>query len=82
LVYKGLCIPKEKIKVDLHLYSDMNIKEEIAFWSRTLNMPLSQFRKPYIKASTRVGIDQKGFGHGTCGLNVNDVLLKEKLSWE
>jgi len=76
---KGLRIPKEKIKVDLHLYSDMNIKKEIAFWSRTLKLSVSQFRKPYIKASTRVGIDQKGFGHGTCGLNVNDVLLKEKI---
>ncbi len=76
---KGLSVPKEKIKVDLHLYSDMNIQEEISFWSRTLKLPVSQFRKPYIKASTRVGIDQKGFGHGTCGLNVNDVLLKEKI---
>jgi hypothetical protein len=76
---KGLRIPKEKIKVDLHLYSDMDIQEEISFWSRTLKLPVSQFRKPYIKASTRVGIDQKGFGHGTCGLNMNDVLLKEKI---
>jgi hypothetical protein len=76
---KGLRIPKEKIKVDLHLYSDMNIQEEISFWSRTLKLPVSQFRKPYIKVSTRVGIDQKGFGHGTCGLNVNNVLLKEKI---
>ncbi len=76
---KGLHIPKEKIKVDLHLYSDMNIKEEIAFWSKTLNMSLSQFRKPYIKKSTRINIDHKGYGHGTCGLNVNDVLLKEKI---
>lgn len=76
---KGLRIPKEKIKVDLHLYSDMNIQEEIAFWSKTLNMPLSHFRKPYIKKSTRVNIDHKGYGHGTCGLNVNNVLLKEKI---
>ena len=76
---KGLRIPKEKIKVDLHLYSDMNIQEEISFWSKALKLPVLQFRKPYIKVSTRVGIDQKGFGHGTCGLNVNDVLLKEKI---
>jgi hypothetical protein len=76
---KGLRIPKEKIKVDLHLYSDMNIQEEISFWSRILKLSVSQFRKPYIKASTRVGIDQKGFGHGTCGLSMNDVLLKEEI---
>jgi len=76
---KGLNIPQEKIKVDLHLYNDMNIKEEIDFWSKTLNMPLSQFRKPYIKKSKRVNIDHKGFGHGTCGLVVNDVRLKERI---
>ncbi len=76
---KGLGIPQEKIKVDLHLYNDMNVKEEIAFWSKTLDMPSSQFRKPYIKKSTRVSIDHKGFGHGTCGLVVNDVRLKEKV---
>lgn len=75
----GLKIPKEKIKVDLHLYNDMDVEEEIAFWSKTLNMPLPQFRKPYIKNSTRVNIDHKGYGHGTCGLVVNDVRLKEKL---
>lgn len=75
----GLNIPQEKIKVDLHLYNDMNIKEELVFWSKTLDIPLSQFRKPYIKSSTRVKIDHKGFGHGTCGLVVNDVRLKEKL---
>lgn len=76
---KGLHIPKEKIKVYLHLYSDMNIEEEFAFWSKSLNIPLSQFIKPYIKKSTRVNVDHKGFGHGTCGLVVHDVRLKEKI---
>lgn len=75
----GLQVSKEKIKVDLHLYSDMKIDEEISFWSKKLNLPLSQFRKPYIKKSKRIDIDQKGFGHGTCALVVNDVRLKEKV---
>lgn len=75
----GLLVPQEKIKVDLHLYSDMKIKEEISFWCKELNLPLSQFRKPYIKKSKRIDIDQKGFGHGTCALVVNDVRLKEKV---
>ena len=74
-----LLIPQEKVKVDLHLYSDMNPEEEISFWSKTLNLPLSQFRKPYIKKSMKANIDHKGFGHGTCGLSVNDVLLKERI---
>lgn len=76
---KGLKVPKEKIRVFLHLYSDMDVNQEIEYWVRQLYLPLSQFRKPYIKESMRVGIDHKGFGHGTCGLYVGDVRLKEKV---
>lgn len=76
---KGLHVPEEKIKVFLHLYSDMNKEEEMLFWSDQLKIPLSQFSKPYIKESKRIEIDQKGFGHGTCGLSVNDIRLKERV---
>lgn len=75
----GLLVPEDKIKVDLHLYSDMDIQYEMSYWSKKLQLPLSQFRKPYIKESTRTFVEHKGFGHGTCGLVVNDVLLKEKI---
>lgn len=75
----GLKIPKAKIKVILHLYSDMDIKEEMRYWSRELRLPLSQFSKPYIKKSTRANITYKGYGHGTCGLLTSNVLLKEKI---
>ncbi|MBI3380190.1 helix-turn-helix domain-containing protein [Candidatus Gottesmanbacteria bacterium] len=72
-------IPKHKIRVHLHLYSDMDTKLEMKYWSRELNFSLSQFNKPYIKTSKRSDIDQKGYGHGTCGLSVSDVRLKEKI---
>lgn len=75
---KALLIPKERIKVYLHLYSDMNIHEELVYWSEELNIPLSQFMKPYIKQSKKADLDQKGFGHGTCGLRVLDTIIKEK----
>ncbi|MCL5439198.1 MAG: helix-turn-helix domain-containing protein [Patescibacteria group bacterium] len=76
---KIIMVPKEKIKVYIHLYADMNIKKEINYWSTTLNISLSQFNKPYIKKSKRIDLDQKGFGHGTCALVVNNVRLKEKI---
>jgi len=78
-IINSLKVSKDKIKVDLHLYKDMDIKKEMEYWSRELKIPLSQFRKPYIKKSVRADIDQKGFGHGTCTLVVNDVRLKEKI---
>ncbi len=75
----ALKIPKDKIQVYLHLYDDMDIQEEINFWSKQLNMSKRYFAKPYIKKSTRAGLTQKGFGHGTCGLRVNNTVLKEKI---
>lgn len=74
-----LKIPKEKIRVYLHLYSDMDVAQEIKFWSQELQLPMSQFGKPYVKDSKKTNIDHKGFGHGTCGLAVNDIRLKEKI---
>jgi len=76
---KGLGIPKEKIKVYLHLYKDMDKEKMMKFWSEELKLPLSQFGKPYIKASNRVDISHKGFGYGTCGLYATDVRLKERV---
>jgi transposase-like protein len=75
----ALEIPKAKIEVFLHLYNDMDIKKEMEYWSKELKMPLAQFAKPYIKESSRVGLTQKGFGHGTCGLRVSNILQKEKI---
>jgi len=76
---RSLKIPKKGIKVFLHLYNDMDIRKEMQYWSEELKIPLSQFTKPYIKNSTRLNIDHKGFGHGTCGLLVSNILLKEKI---
>lgn len=76
---QGLGVEKSKIKVYLYLYKDMDIQKEMEFWSQELNMPIVQFVKPYIKASKRIEIEHKGYGHGTCGLVVNDVRLKEKV---
>ena len=62
-------VPKSKLKVHLHLYSDMNIKKQVNFWSKTLNIPISQFRKPYIKKTKLSSITYtNGFGQGTCSV--------------
>lgn len=76
---KALKVPKEKIRVNLQLYSDMNVKRGIGFWSKELKISPSQFIKPYIKKSKRVGLTHKNFGHGTCGLVVTNTRLKERV---
>lgn len=73
-------VPAEKVKVRFHYYSDMDIELENKYWQGILNLPISQFRNPYIKQSLRTQIREKGgFGHGTCDLMVYDTILKEKI---
>lgn len=77
---KSLEIPKEKIKIQLHLYEDMDIKKEMQFWSKTLNVPLNQFTKPYIKKTSSIRINHKGgFGHGTCNARIGNARISEKI---
>lgn len=77
---KTLGIPKNKLKVQLHLYNDMDINKEIKFWSNTLNIPCVQFTKPSIKNTQLKNISYKrGFGHGTCNLRVSNTRLTEQV---
>lgn len=72
-------IPKTKISVKLHLYSDMNEGQETEFWSNVLTLPKTQFKKSYVKLSTLAGLSYKSFGHGTCNIIVCNRDLTEKI---
>lgn len=62
-------VEKSELKVSLYLYKDMNIKKEVDYWVKELNIPRSCFRRPYVKDSTLSGLSYKnGFGHGTCNV--------------
>lgn len=62
-------VSRNSLRVYVHLYADMNIQKELRYWSKILDLPLSSFRKPYIKTSKRESLlyPQK-FTHGTCNL--------------
>lgn len=75
-----LGVQKEKIKIHIHLYTDMDITKEIEFWSSALNIPHQQFTKPYIKKSLLVNINHKGgFGHGTCNVRIGNARMSESI---
>lgn len=64
-----LGVSKDCFRVHLHLYTDMNVKAELRYWSKALDLPLSSFRKSYIKTSNRSGLSYpQRFTHGTCNL--------------
>ena len=75
----SLKVPTGKVKVQVHLYNDMDVDKELEFWSMELGISRKQFVRPYIKETKRANIDQKGFGHGTCGLLVHNTVLKENV---
>lgn len=64
-----LGVPRRRLRVHVHLYADMDIRSELKYWSKTLDLPLTAFRKPYIKASKRATLSYaQKFTHGTCNL--------------
>ena len=62
-------VPREKLKVCIHLYQDMDAEAELNYWSEVLDLPRTAFRKPYIKSSSRSGLTYtQRFTHGTCNI--------------
>ncbi len=76
-VTKFLEQEKTKLKVHLHLYSDMDTEKELEFWSHTLNIPKTQFLKPYIKKSLLKTINRGTYGHGTCTVKIGNARVSE-----
>ncbi len=74
-----LKLDRDRIKIHLHLYSDMNVEKEIEFWSSTLKTPKTQFIKPYIKKNSSKLINRGTFGHGTCTIRVGNARVGEKV---
>ena len=67
-----LDVPREKIKVRIQLYKDMDVDTEEKYWSSVLGLPRKRhFRKSYIKSSNRIGLTYVTRGHGTCNIIVD-----------
>ncbi|OGN02638.1 MAG: hypothetical protein A2655_02860 [Candidatus Yanofskybacteria bacterium RIFCSPHIGHO2_01_FULL_43_42] len=76
---KILKIPYRKIKVQLHLYTDMAIEREIDFWQKITMLNRDQFIKPYIKRTSSLRIDHPSFGHGTCSIYYHNAKIKDEI---
>lgn len=71
-----LKVPKEKLKVKLHVYKDMSVEGEISFWSKELGINKAKFNKTWVKKSKMTNLTYKNnFGHGTCNIILNDTSL-------
>lgn len=76
---KHMKVPKNKLSIKLHLYSDMDKEKEMNYWSKEIKLPLSQFTKPYIKKNKLSGLTYSGFGHGTCLVRFYNQALNDHI---
>ncbi len=77
---KVFSINRKKLRVRLHIYKDMDAKQELLFWSKALGISLLQFKKPYVKSTSRSSITYKnGFGHGTCQINIGGAKIAKRV---
>lgn len=74
-------IQKEVIKVQLHLYENMNIAKEEKFWKEELGLEKEQFYKPAIRKLQKSSFSYKGsHRHGTCSIYVLGVERKREVT--
>ena len=75
-----LNVNKKEIKIQLHLYENMNIEKEREFWKDKLGFQKNQFYKSWITKLKKASFSYKeSFRHGTCSLYVLGVEKKREL---
>ncbi len=75
----ALGIDKNKLRVQLHLYKDMDINGEINFWLQATGLKREQVIKPYVKKTSSLKINHPSFGHGTCSLYTCNAVIKDEI---
>lgn len=76
-----LSVNKEEVKVQLHLYENMDIKKEKEFWRSELGFQENQFYKPAIRKLQKSSFSYKeSYRHGTCSVYVLGVERKRELT--
>ncbi|MDO8521617.1 MAG: hypothetical protein Q7S52_05880 [bacterium] len=75
-----LGIAREKIRIQLHLYENMDIAGEVKFWKKELCLEDSQLYKTQIRRLQKSSFTYAGsYRHGTCSIFVPGVKRKTEL---
>ncbi len=78
---KFLGVERNKIKVTLHLYENMAIKEERDYWQNELGLRDEQFYKMQIRTLQKSSFSyQESFRHGTCAVYYGSVEKKREVT--
>lgn len=75
-----LGIEQSKLRIQLHLYENMDIHTEEAFWKKQLGMKQSQLCKSQVRPLRNGAFSyREPFRHGTCKLYIGGVVKKMEL---
>lgn len=73
-------IKRDEIKVQLHLYENMDVEKEKEFWRNELGLQENQLYKPSIRKLKKASFSYKeSYRHGTCAIYVLGVEKKREL---
>lgn len=72
-------VPRERIKIRLQLFADMDKEKEFRYWQKVLNIPRKQFVNPYFKKTLLTSVTYQSYGHGTCNIMVGGRDVSEKI---
>jgi len=77
--YDLIGVDKTRLRVSLQVHHSTQIESAQLFWSRELDIHISQFTKPFIRKAqtTKRHNDQK---HGTCHVRLHDVRIMLRIT--
>ncbi|OGN10190.1 MAG: hypothetical protein A3J46_04755 [Candidatus Yanofskybacteria bacterium RIFCSPHIGHO2_02_FULL_41_11] len=76
-----LKVDRRKLKAELHLYENMNIRQEEEFWRKEIQFSDKQFFKPQVRKLKKSSFSYKeSFRHGTCRIMYGSVDKKTELT--
>ncbi|MDP1629549.1 MAG: hypothetical protein Q8L57_02930 [bacterium] len=73
------CIDKKDLKFHLHIFSDIDVKEAQDYWMKQLAIKKSQFYKPFVTKSGKLGTYRVKSRYGVLTLYYGNVKLKNIL---
>jgi hypothetical protein len=75
-------VKKNKLKFQLHIFTDIDIKEAERYWMREIKLDKNQFYKPVIIKSGSLGTYRRKSRYGVLTIYFNNTKLKKILDNE
>jgi len=78
-IYK---IDKKKLRFAIQIFSDINKKDSLSYWTERLNMPTSQFYKTIITPSRGIGTYKEKSKYGVLTVHFSNKKLRDIICGE